>query len=226
MAARRAVVGAIVALVWLAIGCVLALRPSDAAPLGGTPVCGPLPAGTTTWNALGSPYHVCEGGVTVPAGSELVLSGSLGPVDVVAVGTGGLAGTGGTVRTSATTAAAPVRFGASGGGRGAWAGVSTSTGTLALEHVQVAAAVTGVKAVDAPSVTVRSVHVDAPSAIGIDVSGGRGGAVTIETSTVVGAAATGIRSRPSTASPFGATGSSTAATAAPPSRRSGSTATP
>src|SRR3954452_12561833 len=71
---------------------------ADAA--AGTPVCGDLP-GASVWNAVGSPYEICDGGVVGPAGSTLTLDWRLGAVHVQPHGRGGI-GVNGAIQTQAT----------------------------------------------------------------------------------------------------------------------------
>src|SRR5437763_12573010 len=89
-----------------ALSILLAHR-ADAAT--GTDVCGPLPTGQTTWNALGSPYRICDFGVTVPSNAKLVLDGSAGAVEVQAQGSGGIL-VDGAIATQATSPVAKVMF--------------------------------------------------------------------------------------------------------------------
>ncbi|MDQ1686186.1 MAG: hypothetical protein QOC82_2923, partial [Frankiaceae bacterium] len=72
----------------LATGLVVFFAPAAARAATGTAVCGQLPAGVTTWTALGSPYQICGAGVTVPSGSTLRIDALAGEVDVTQVANG------------------------------------------------------------------------------------------------------------------------------------------
>ena len=113
--------------VLVAIGAValtiLFAHRADAA--SGTDVCGTLPVGQTTWDALGSPYRICDGGVGVPSGSTLTLDGSLGSVQVQAQGHGGVT-VNGAIETHATSPAAEIFFdGPMGQASGPWDGITS-----------------------------------------------------------------------------------------------------
>ena len=45
---------------------------------------------SSTWSNAGNPFEICAGGVTVPTGSTLVIDGASGPVEVNALGSGGI----------------------------------------------------------------------------------------------------------------------------------------
>jgi hypothetical protein len=120
-----------------ALSILLAHR-ADAAT--GTDVCGSLPTGQTTWNGLGSPYRICDSGVTVPANANLVLDGAAGTVQVQAQGLGGVL-VDGAISTQATSPLAEIMFDGSG-----WDGITSSrlwtgqpaTVTFDLSYVDVA----------------------------------------------------------------------------------------
>jgi hypothetical protein len=123
------------------------------APGAGTPVCGTLPTGPTTWAASGAPYLVCPDGLTVPLSATLELDGSLGPFAVLATGSGGVHVDGGTLRTVSTSAAAAVTFDSVAGTAGSWAGIAETNrpnyytedqALLDLSYVVVQHAVVGV----------------------------------------------------------------------------------
>src|SRR5437763_6864132 len=126
-----------------ALSVLLAHR-ADAA--SGTDVCGTLPAGQTTWNALGSPYRICDFGVTVPSNAKLVLDGSAGAVQVQAQGSGGIL-VDGAIATQATSPLAKIMFDGPGSAQsGFWEGVNSeklssgqpSTVTFDLSYVDIA----------------------------------------------------------------------------------------
>jgi len=122
----------------IAIGQHQALRAAAAGP---TTVCGSLTS--ATWNAAGSPYQICTSGATVPFGATITLDGSGGPVQVQALGSGGLAAVGGTIVTTGTSAINNVTFTGPSSTPGSWAGLSfqadgsgnKSSGTLAYVSI-------------------------------------------------------------------------------------------
>ena len=135
-----------VVLVILGLGALSILLAHRADAAGGTDVCGTLPAGQTTWNAAGSPYRICAGGVVVPSSGKLVLDGGLGSVQVQAQGSGGIL-VDGAIATQATSPLAKIMFDGPGSAQsGFWEGVNSeklssgqpSTVTFDLSYVDVA----------------------------------------------------------------------------------------
>lgn len=82
---------------------------AGAATSAGTNWCGSFPQGTTTWNALGSPYTTC--GIVLQTGERLVVDATLGPVRIVVPGgVNGIEIDGGSLSTVSTSAASDVIF--------------------------------------------------------------------------------------------------------------------
>ena len=132
----------------------------------GTPVCGTLPQGVTTWNAAGSPYLMCDLGVFVNQGSTLNLDATLGAVTVQATGRGPLQVASGTVRTVNTSPVAHVSFDGPSATRGAWYGIllgsahyNTDTTSAALSYVDIAHAQGGIQVSGAKSVALDHIAV-------------------------------------------------------------------
>ena len=140
---------------------------------GGTAVCGELPGGDTHWNATGSPYQICAGGITVPSGATLTFDGSQGPVSVQALGAGGIAATGGALRTAGVSANSRIAFDGPTGTAGSWAGLSAGAGsTMTLGFVDVADAVTGISATQAAgTVTIQDSSVTRAGSYAIALHG-------------------------------------------------------
>jgi hypothetical protein len=117
--------------------CGLGLEPARAAT--GTSVCGTLPAGTTTWDAAGSPYHVCNSGVTVPEDAVLQVDASGGAVTIAGTRSGGIDVEGGVLRTRHTTVGRQAVFRA-GSGFSSWAGIVSrgwhAGAVISLRHAQ------------------------------------------------------------------------------------------
>jgi hypothetical protein len=161
-------------------------------PLGGTDVCGDLPTFTTTrWTATGSPYRLCPGGVRVPPDAALVLDGSAGPIQIVAMGSGGLTSIAATISTESTSEVDNVVMDSTAAVPGAWAGVTLGARDERwadlLEYVQVRHAVTGIHG--SGYSVLRHVDVTDTSADGFELTDG---ATTIEDSSVSRAGRDGI----------------------------------
>jgi hypothetical protein len=139
-----------------------------------TAACGNLPSGTTTWTAAGSPFQICAGGITVPTGSTLVISGASGPVAVQAVGFGGIAVSGGVMNTTSTTATNKVTFTGPTATPGSWAGLGFSSGgSGSLANASISNAYTGVSSSGGPtaSLTLNNVSIDHSSGDAVNTSG-------------------------------------------------------
>ncbi len=148
----------LVALTAAGIGLFVAASNDAAVAAPGTPVCGTLPPGPTTWNAAGSPYLICPDGVFVPQGATLNLDGTLGKVLVSATGNGGVLVASGTIRTINTSEVSRIFFDGPQAERGAWIGLhlgtdhfSTDTTNADLHYVSIAHAQSAVRVANAQS---------------------------------------------------------------------------
>ncbi len=137
---------------------------------GATAVCGNLPGGVTTWNAAGSPFNICPAGVTVPSGATLTIDGAGGPVQVQALGFGGIAVQGGVLQTVNTSALNNVAFNGPSATPGSWSGLSfTAGGTGSLSNASIKFASTGIFANTqaVAGVTLNAVTIDQVGGSGI-----------------------------------------------------------
>ena len=136
------------ALLVLVVGAGIALERADTSAAA-TPVCGTLPAGTTTWTNAGSPFQICTSGITVPGGATLVIDGATGPVEVNALGFGGISVNGGRLQTANTSTNA-VTFTGPTATAGSWVGLSftqdssSNKGNGSLNNVTISSASTGI----------------------------------------------------------------------------------
>src|SRR5947208_9203740 len=133
----------------VAVAMMLSGRGPNATAGTGSSVCGSLPPGTTVWNALGSPYQLCDGGVSIPADATLRIDGALGPVQVHATGFGGLQ-VAGVLTTANTNAASTVTFDGPSTTPGSWLGISElsasqpGTASVSLAYVVIRNPIVGV----------------------------------------------------------------------------------
>jgi hypothetical protein len=106
-------------------------------PVVGTPICGNV--GPATWNAAGSPYLLCPAGADI--NSTVTIDGSGGPVQITALGSGGLTVVGSLI-TANTTLTDRVAFDGPSATAGSWQGIG-GDGTVDLAHVTIQDAVIG-----------------------------------------------------------------------------------
>jgi uncharacterized repeat protein (TIGR01451 family) len=167
---------------------------------GATAVCGNLPAGTTTWDATGSPFQICASGVSVPAGSTLLLDGSKGPVSVTGDRSGGLEVLG-SLQTTGTGPASPISFDGPNDSPGSWPGINLinraagnppprSSANAALSWVSIDHARTAVAGNSGQSVSLDHVTISQTSDIAVQLMDLT---VSITNSSITGAGRSGLR---------------------------------